>query len=57
MAKKKTAAKGFTADERAAMKDRVRELKGKGDGESDVLAAITRMQAATATKVLRIPLY
>jgi hypothetical protein len=38
---------GFTAEERAAMKDRVRELKsarvGKGDGESDVLAAIARM--------------
>ena len=32
--------KGFTAEERAAMKDRVRELKGEGDGESEVLAKI-----------------
>jgi len=40
--------KGFTADERAAMKERARELKaarsgGKADGESDVLAAIAKM--------------
>jgi uncharacterized protein YdhG (YjbR/CyaY superfamily) len=39
--------KGFTAEERAAMKDRVQELKadrsGKADGESDVLAAIAKM--------------
>jgi uncharacterized protein YdhG (YjbR/CyaY superfamily) len=36
---------GFTAEERAAMKERVREMKsaGKGDGESDVLAAIAAM--------------
>jgi uncharacterized protein YdhG (YjbR/CyaY superfamily) len=39
------ASKGFTADERAAMKDRARELKapargGEADGESDVLAKI-----------------
>ena len=37
-------AKGFTADERAAMKERVRELKaGKGEGESEVLAKIAAM--------------
>ena len=36
--------KGFTDEERAAMKDRVRELKaGKGDGESEVLAKIAAM--------------
>ena len=35
--------KGFTAEERAAMKDRVRELKGAGDGESAVLAKIAAM--------------
>jgi len=36
--------KGFTADERAAMKERVQELKaGKGDGESAVLAKIAAM--------------
>ena len=38
---------GFTAEERAAMKERVKELKaekGKADGESDVLAKIAEMQ-------------
>jgi hypothetical protein len=39
--KKKRA--GFTAEERDAMKERVRELKGKGDGESAVLAKIAEM--------------
>ena len=37
---------GFTHEEREAMKERVREMKsarGKGDGESDVLAAIAKM--------------
>jgi uncharacterized protein YdhG (YjbR/CyaY superfamily) len=35
---------GFTDEERAAMKDRVRELKaGKADGESEVLAKIAEM--------------
>src|SRR5438132_7649629 len=33
----------FTADERAAMKARARELKDKTDGESAVLAAIAAM--------------
>jgi uncharacterized protein YdhG (YjbR/CyaY superfamily) len=48
-ARRKTgkASAGFSADERIAMKERARELKsargGKGDGESDVLAAIARM--------------
>jgi uncharacterized protein YdhG (YjbR/CyaY superfamily) len=42
------ASKGFTAEERAAMGDRVQELKagtrrGKADGESDVLAKIAEM--------------
>ena len=45
-AKGKTA-RGLTADERAAMKDRMQELKaersGKADGESEVLAAIAKM--------------
>src|SRR5262249_53846265 len=43
--------KGFTADERAAMKARAQELKAearasktKADGEADVLAAIAAMQ-------------
>ena len=46
------AAKGFTDDERAAMRERAQELKaaarrgprgGKADGESDVLAKIAEM--------------
>jgi uncharacterized protein YdhG (YjbR/CyaY superfamily) len=37
--------KGFTDDERAAMKERARELKaGKADGESTVLAKIAEMK-------------
>ena len=54
MAETKTARKGarsdgFTAEERAAMKERSRELKAatrgtKADGESDVLAKIAEMQ-------------
>ena len=41
---KKAAQATFTAEERAAMKDRVQELKaGKGDGESAVLAKIATM--------------
>ena len=40
------ASKGFTAEERAAMKERARELKaekGKADAESDVFAKIAEM--------------
>ena len=40
------ASKGFTAEEREAMRERARELKaaaGKADGESDVLAKIAEM--------------
>jgi uncharacterized protein YdhG (YjbR/CyaY superfamily) len=54
MAEKKTAgnkSKGFTAEERAAMKARARELKAeerasknRADGERDVLAAIAAMK-------------
>jgi DNA topoisomerase VI subunit B len=39
--------KGFDAEERAAMKERARELKaetGKADAESEVLAKIDEMQ-------------
>jgi uncharacterized protein YdhG (YjbR/CyaY superfamily) len=46
-----TTAKGFTPEERAAMKERARELKAearanksRADGESDVLAKIAEMQ-------------
>src|SRR5919108_433489 len=35
--------KGFTDEERAAMRERAREVKGKPDGESDVLAKIAEM--------------
>ena len=42
MSPKKAAGK-FTAEERAAMQERVKELKGAGDGESVVLAKITAM--------------
>jgi uncharacterized protein YdhG (YjbR/CyaY superfamily) len=38
------ASKGFTAEERAAMRERVRELKADtSDGESEVLAKIAEM--------------
>ena len=39
----KKATEKFTAEERAAMKERVRELKGNADGESVVLAKIATM--------------
>jgi uncharacterized protein YdhG (YjbR/CyaY superfamily) len=43
---KKKPSEKFTAEERAAMKERVKELKGKGGGESDVLAKIAEMPDA-----------
>jgi uncharacterized protein YdhG (YjbR/CyaY superfamily) len=49
--------KGFTADERAAMKERARELKaeaGKADGESDVLAAIAKMPGSDRAMAKRL---
>jgi uncharacterized protein YdhG (YjbR/CyaY superfamily) len=49
---------GFTADERAAMKERTRELKaassGKADGESDVLAAIAKMPPSDRAMAKRL---
>lgn len=46
---------GFTADERAAMKERVRELKGsKADGESAVLAKIAEMSEPDRSMARRI---
>ena len=42
MTRPKRKAEGFTAEERDAMKERVRELKSDG-GESDVLAKIAEM--------------
>ena len=44
-----TTTKGFTNEEKAAMRERVKELKaatGKADGERDVLAKIAGMAAA-----------
>jgi uncharacterized protein YdhG (YjbR/CyaY superfamily) len=50
---------GFTDEERAAMRERVQELKaearrGAGDGESDVLAKIAEMPASDRTMAERI---
>jgi uncharacterized protein YdhG (YjbR/CyaY superfamily) len=51
---------GFSADERAAMKERAQELKsearrgGKADGESDVLAKIAEMPDADRVIAERI---
>jgi uncharacterized protein YdhG (YjbR/CyaY superfamily) len=53
---------GFTAEERAAMKERARELKatarrgsrGKADGEKDVLAKIAEMAAPDRAMAERI---
>jgi uncharacterized protein YdhG (YjbR/CyaY superfamily) len=42
--RKRKASKGFTAEERAAMRERAREMKaGTADGESDVLEKIAEM--------------
>ena len=48
---------GFTAEERAAMKERARELKAeksKADAESDVLAKIAEMPKADRAMAERI---
>ena len=48
--------KGFTAEERAAMKEAARERRGagKGDGESEVLAKIAEMPKADRAMAKRI---
>jgi uncharacterized protein YdhG (YjbR/CyaY superfamily) len=62
---RKSAAKassGYTAEERAAMRDRAREVKAarsgsrasKADGESDVLAKIAQMKGSDRTMAERI---
>ncbi len=51
------ATKGFTAEEKAAMKERTRELKAealKADGESAVLAKIAEMQGSDRAMATRI---
>jgi uncharacterized protein YdhG (YjbR/CyaY superfamily) len=54
---------GFTAEERAAMKERAREMKAsarrgpraaKADGEGDVLAKIAEMEGADRTMAERL---
>ncbi len=49
---------GFTEEERAAMKERVKEVKaakrGKGDTESDVLAKISEMPEPDRTMAQRL---
>jgi uncharacterized protein YdhG (YjbR/CyaY superfamily) len=56
--KRKTASKGFTAEEREAMRERVKEERaersGKVDGESDVLAKIAEMPPADRTMAKRL---
>jgi uncharacterized protein YdhG (YjbR/CyaY superfamily) len=50
-------AQGLTAEERAAMKERARELKAaakRADGESDVLAAIAKMQEPDRSMAQRL---
>jgi uncharacterized protein YdhG (YjbR/CyaY superfamily) len=46
MAEKKKAAQTFTAEERAAMRARARELKAAAEGEEAVLAALKEMSPA-----------
>ena len=60
-AAKAATSKGFTAEERAAMKERAQELKAearasknKAEGESDVLAKIAEMQAADRALAKRL---
>ena len=57
MAERKTAkktAEGFSAEEKAAMRARVRELKEKTDGESAVRAAIAAMSPADRAIAKRV---
>ncbi len=58
-AKKGTRSNGFTAEERAAMNERSRELKAaargkKADGESDVLAKIAEMRESDRVMAERL---
>ena len=52
-----TSSKGFTADERAAMKERAKELKAeaaKADGEKALLAKIAEMEATDRAIATRL---
>ena len=53
----KKSTKGFTAEERAAMKERAQELKAeaaKADGESALLAKVAEMKGSDRTMAKRI---
>ena len=53
----RNSSKGFTADERAAMKERARELKAeaaKADGEEALRAAIAKMQGKDRAMAERV---
>jgi uncharacterized protein YdhG (YjbR/CyaY superfamily) len=55
--RKPAKSKGFTADERAAMKERAQELKAeamKADGESALLAKIAEMPGADRAMATRL---
>ncbi len=55
--KRTGASKGFTADERAAMKERAQELKAeeaKADGESSLLAKIAEMKGTDRAMAKRL---
>ena len=57
IAKKTGSTKGFTADERAAMKERAKELKAsknRAEGERDLLAKIAEMPRSDRTMAERI---
>ena len=55
MADRNKASKGFTDEERAAMRERAREAKkGKADGEDDVLAKIAEMPEADRVMAERL---
>jgi uncharacterized protein YdhG (YjbR/CyaY superfamily) len=51
---KSTKKEGFTAEEKAAMRARARELKDKADGESAVRAAIAGMSPQDRTIAKRV---
>ena len=53
MAQKKAAKKGFTAEERSAMRERAKELKSAG-GEKEVLAKIAEMPKADRDMARRV---
>ena len=55
MSPKKKTSPGFSDDERAAMKERLRELKAApADGESDLLAKIAEMAEPDRTMATRL---